>query len=404
MPDAAGTAGPTARAMDQFTAEFQELLSELDPADRDELLADLQRTDRDLWPEIVYRFRAMAAYRNRSQHEGLAEARTGPSGAVVRPTGWTAPDGNRTPLQRADNVTQDKAATGRPTIDRLPAPDNTALPPMQPPPGNYPHTQGAPPAAQGVVPTGYHAAAAGDWQSQVSSAAAALESQLSRTPKTTDQQEAARQAAEHARLRMLYMLAGRRDDALQPIPSLPPSMQDFWSKQLFGLATWLDASGASESVRTANTQQILDEAVGRLGESAPLVVRNLSFCTKIVNYGCTNPFDKDEFTPGQMVLLYAEVENFATRQAQDGFHTALRSSYRIFDSHDRQVDSYTFNELEDHCQSQRRDFFITHPMYLPSHQVYPGRYTLVLTIEDLTSGKAGQSSIPFTVKWADRDR
>ena len=41
-------------------------------------------------------------------------------------------------------------------------------------------------------------------------------------------------------LQMLYLLAGRRDDALAPIPGAQPALQDFWSKQLYGLATWLD--------------------------------------------------------------------------------------------------------------------------------------------------------------------
>ena len=393
--------------MDRFTAEFQQLLGELNPAARDQLLADLQRTDRDLWPEVVYRFRALAAYRNRAQHEQLAQTSHRPPGlsdAAVHATGWSAPGSNDTASQPAGGAAHEVAANG-PAADRLPVADDTALPPGQAPPGNYPSTQGWPPPTHsgqrpvpGVVPAGFQSAAIEGWQSQVSEAVATLESQLGRAPKATDPRESARQAAEHARLRMLYLLAGRRDDAIRPIPALPPSLQDFWSKQLFGLATWLDMSGSSESTRTAATKQILDEAVSKLGESAPLTVRNVAFCTKIVDYGRTTPFEKYEFVPGQEVLLYAEVENFSSEPTPDGFQTSLKGTYSIFDSCDRKVDQRTYDMLKDSCQNTRRDFFIILNMHIPDYQIYPGSYTLVLTIEDLQSGKAGQSSISFTVK------
>ena len=393
-----GTGGPTSEAMDRFTAEFQQLLGELDPPAREQLLADLQRTDRDLWPEVVYRFRALAAYRNRAQHEDSAKTghpRPGPPDPAVHSASWSAPGSNGA------------TTNGPSTVDRLPVADNTALPPPRSSPGNYPNAQGPSPlsrssqqptATPGVVPAGYQEAALEGWQAQVSSAAATLESQIGRTPKANDPQESARQAAEQARLRMLYLLAGRRDDAIRPIPMLPPSLQDFWSKQLFGLATWLDTSNSSESTRAAATKQILDEAVSRLGESAPLTVRNAAFCTKIVDYGRTTPFGKYEFVPGQEVLLYAEVENFSSESTPDGFQTSLKGTYAIFDSRDRKVDERTYDMLKDRCQNTRRDFFIILNMNVPDYQIYPGSYTLVLTIEDLNSGKVGQSSIPFTVK------
>jgi len=395
-----GSPGPTPDAMAQFTAEFQHLLGELNQADQDRLMADLRRTDRDLWPEVVQRFRMVAAYRNRPQQEEAAATvprQPGPTG------GWSPPGSSPTSSQPVGNMVANRSSA----VHRLPPGVNTGLAPQQPPPSKYPIAIGPPPlprrnelptSASGVVPAGYQTTAPSALQMQISSAAATLESQLGRTPRATNQQESDRQAAEHARLRMLYMLAGRRDDALQPIPAMAPSLQDFWSKQLFGLATWLDDSGSSESTRTATTKQILDEAVGRLGESAPLVVRNMAFCTEIVDYGRTTPFDKYEFVPGQEVLLYVEVENLASNQTASGFETSLRSSYRIFDSHDREIDRQMCDQLKDRCRNPRRDFFVGHKMEIPRQQVYPGSHTLVLTIEDLISGKVGQSSIPFTVK------
>ena len=197
---------------------------------------------------------------------------------------------------------------------------------------------------------------------------------------------------------MLYLMAGRRDDAVEPIISIPASHQEFWSKQLYGLATWLDAEETADDARRAGeTKQILEEAVARLGESAPLVVRNLAFCTNVQSYGCTKQFKTSEFSPGQEVLLYAEVENFTSEATPEGFHTSLRSSYRIFDSRGRQVADHQFTTTEEHCQNPRRDFFIGYHLRLPD-RIYPGKHTLQLTIEDLKSHKVGQSSIELTFK------
>ena len=55
-------------------------------------------------------------------------------------------------------------------------------------------------------------------QDDLSSAIKTLEAAAPSDPKTADD------LARQARLRMLYVLAGRRDDALKPIPSAPPAM------------------------------------------------------------------------------------------------------------------------------------------------------------------------------------
>ena len=215
-------------------------------------------------------------------------------------------------------------------------------------------------------------------------------------PKTADE------LAQQARLRMLYVLAGRRDDALKPIPSAPPAMQEFWTKELYGLAMLLDSDKTPDPTRrAAESKQVFSEALSRLGETAPLVVRNLSFCTAIQSYGCYTPFKKCEFTPDQEALLYAEMDNFATESTPKGYHTQLRSSYQILDSAGQRIADHTFSTTEEYCQNARRDFFIGYHLRMPKH-VNPGKYTLQMTIEDLQSQKVGQSIIEFTIKEAEK--
>jgi len=252
-----------------------------------------------------------------------------------------------------------------------------------------------------VIQTGYQSAipngqaglaASGPWQAHLAAAIQSVEAENKAKPKGQSY------PALEARLRMLYLLAARRDDAMLPIPAASSSDQDYWSKQIFGLCTWLDAERTPDAARRAGeTKRILSEALARLGESAPLVVRNLAFCTAVLGYGSIQPFKKSEFAPDQEVLLYAEVENFLSEATAKGFHTSLRSSYQVFDSRGQRVADHEFPVVEEFCQNPRRDYFIGYHLRLPK-RIYPGKHTLQLTVEDSQSHKVGQSTIAFTVK------
>ena len=135
----------------------------------------------------------------------------------------------------------------------------------------------------------------------------------------------------------------------------------------------------------------------KLDESAPLTVRHLAFCTEVQSYGCTKRFEKYEFQPNQEVLLYAEVENFASEPTSKGYHTSLKSSYQILDARGQRVAEHAFAATEEYCQNRRRDFFIGYHFCLPKG-IAPGKYSLQLAIEDLTCRKVGQGSVEFEVK------
>ena len=107
--------------------------------------------------------------------------------------------------------------------------------------------------------------------------------------------------------------------------------------------------------------------------------------------------------PDQEVILYAEVENFAAEPTPKGFHTALRSSYQIFDSRGQRVAEHDFAVAEEYCQNPRRDFFIGYRLRLPN-RIYPGKHTLQLTIEDQKSQKVGQAPIELTIRDSTAER
>jgi len=97
------------------------------------------------------------------------------------------------------------------------------------------------------------------------------------------------------------------------------------------------------------------------------------------------------------VLLYAEVENYRCKETARGYHTALRSSYEIFDSRHQKVAEHEFSTNEEHCKNARRDFFTVCEFRMPE-KLTPGKYVLRLTVADLNGDKAGESSITFHIR------
>jgi hypothetical protein len=232
------------------------------------------------------------------------------------------------------------------------------------------------------------AALPSDWRQQLTTTIAALEA---------DAQTGPPDPAREARLRMLYLVANRMEDALRPVTGADPQEQEFWSQQLYGLSVCLEGAGSDDGKQATEAAHRLEQARASLAEMADLHVHNLAFCTEVNSFGVFTEFETREFSPGQQVLLYAELENFASEATPEGFHTALRSRYQVLDAQGHVIDEKEFPLTEEVCRNRRRDFFIRYFLDLPTDQVYDGqRYTLRLTVEDTLGEKTGESSIEFT--------
>ncbi len=236
--------------------------------------------------------------------------------------------------------------------------------------------------------------ASADWEATLNTTIGALEREIAQARTSGDTKTAAQQ---EIRLRMLYMLAHRNEDALRAVPGLDATQQDYWSQQLYALATYLDEQREPDAQRrAAAANEFLAEATERLGELSELKVKGLAFCTEVISYGVYKKFEEYKFRPGEQLLLYAEVENFFSEATPKGHHTALLSSYELLDSRGQIVEEHAFDLTEEYCQNARRDFFIRYFLYMPQ-RIYDGEYSLRLTIEDTLGHKVGQASIDFSV-------
>jgi hypothetical protein len=419
VPTSAQAAKPTSgppvadadpATLQQIMAELQSLGS-IDPTMQQRLITDLQQTDPTLWPMLLQTFRAGAKYRQQQPSPAKTSVATTTSSEATTskpvvestepdpiPPKVSAVGAAAIPTLDTAAMTMNPRDGGRSPGLSFPATTllNAALAEAQ---RQEAETTQQPPASASAVQPASHAqpkpdlAAVEDvdWRKSIEQAVAKLEQETQEPP------HSAHEVSRHAWLRVLYLAAGRRDDALKPIPGIAAVEQDYWSEQLYALATYLDTEKISDPARrSAEAAKHLSKATSRLSEAATLTVKNLAFCSEVSSYGVYQKFKTEEFKANQPLILYAEVENFKSEETHKGFHTALRSSYQILDAHGRRVAENDLALTEEHCQNLRRDYFLRYFLSIPE-RIYAGKYTLQLTIVDTLSQKIGQSSIEFTV-------
>jgi hypothetical protein len=364
---AKSNASTTPAEMNAILAEVQQL-GALDPAAQNALIEDLKKTDPALWPQLMQTFRASIAYRKQSE-ERARLARLGQAGGI-RQASYT-----------------DASANAAAAVPPSPPPELAASYPDT----HMPEVLLAAKKSEGL--------SSDDWKGQLQIAIAALEAKTA--PGADGKPATPLTAGDQATLRMLYLAAGRRDDAIRPISNATPADQEFWREELVGLAAAIDDQAIPDAGRrAAEAVQHLRDAAGKLGQSAAMTVRNLSFCTEVSSYGVFKPFAKYEFKPGEQAILYAEVDNFTIESTDKGFHTAMHSSYQVYDNRGAKVAEQDYAVTEEVCRNPRHDFFIRYFVYMPK-RVYDGNYTMQLTIEDTIGNKVAQSTIPFTIVGAD---
>jgi len=241
------------------------------------------------------------------------------------------------------------------------------------------------------VPKTSHPSIKHDWQAHLQNSIHDLQSFVQPTPGSTDE------VHQHMRLRLLQLLGGNEETALQPIPGATASQQDYWNKQIFAVSTFLDNEHQPDDKRrAAGALMHLDQARAKLAELATLQVRKLAFVDSVEGYGAYESQEDTKFRPGEQVTLYAEIENFSSESTKEGYRTRLGTSYEVIDKRGKRVDSAQFPEVEDLCRSPRRDFHMQYTVTLPK-RIYPEQYELRLIITDQRSHKIGQASVPFEI-------
>lgn len=257
-------------------------------------------------------------------------------------------------------------------------------------------------AGTAAVPAGgvpVASAAAAKWNDDLQRLITSAAADVAQTgPGTTDLEKQI-YIEKHVYLRMLFLMAGQQVRAMEPIPGIDPADQEFWQQVFWGISSYFDSAAIPDPLdRATQTTLQLRGALTRLQEKARLELRNVNFCHKIASFGNYERFQRDEFSPGQPVLIYAEVSNFKSEQSADGpFRTLLKSTIEIYNTRGELIQSMPFPTTEDLCQNQRRDYFHSYEFTIPQ-KVAIGPHVMKLTVEDQISRKIATYSLNFSVR------
>lgn len=227
-----------------------------------------------------------------------------------------------------------------------------------------------------------------------------LEAQLAVSAPGSSEAEKLQYVRNNVNLRMLYLIAGRNEQALEPIRKIEGDEQEFWQHLMWSIANYFDAQGMPRAAdRATQTVAELRTATQKLKTQADLELRSVTFCQRIESYGNFERLSRDHFPPGSAVLLYAEVENFGTTTSEGDRHAAqLKSTIDFYKTgSDKPVNSIPFKVTQDYCRTKRRDFYLSFEFSIPQ-QFEAGVYTLVLKTEDLVSKKVATARVQFTVE------
>ena len=205
----------------------------------------------------------------------------------------------------------------------------------------------------------------------------------------------------HVQLRLLHLMNRQPARAFEAIPGLPPAEQEFWQQVLWGLSDYFDVEGSPDRIsRITGTVEQLEAAVQRLKQEAHLTIRNVNFCRKIDGFGSYERFRRDEFSAGQPVLVYSEIDNFKSKSQTDGrFKTLLNSSIEILEGSvdGPVVDTVKFKATEDFCRNRRRDYFHSYELTIPQ-DIRRGTHVLRLSVDDPFTGKVATETMTFTIR------
>jgi hypothetical protein len=238
------------------------------------------------------------------------------------------------------------------------------------------------------------------WQELLASAISTLEVELEQARQNQDQD---RLHQLDPVLRLLYVCAGKRQEAAKEVAAATSSEKQYWRELAVTLDTQLNDRSTPAHRKDLIVLRGLRDAVRDLAEESHLDIRNLAFCQQVDSFGKYQTFKQPyEFRGGQELLLYVEVENMmavdTSTDTETKYEVSLAGHYDIFDAAGRRVAEHQFPPDVETCRNRRQDFYIPYRIYLPSN-LTSGKYTLHLHMEDTNAKKIAESApLEFMVK------
>lgn len=200
-------------------------------------------------------------------------------------------------------------------------------------------------------------------------------------------------------LRLLYLIAERSGDAASAIEMLPSAEQEFWQALMLAMTYYRTSDPDQDRAdQLAQTADQLRTAARYAASMSPLKIRRLAFCSAINSFGNIDLFPTADFSPGQPVLIYAEVQNFRSTLTPGGtWHSEFAAVIDICRNDEMDpIESIRVSEIVDESTSRRTDYFQGYELTIP--QLARGHYKMRISLRDRLSQQQTTASLGFNIR------
>ncbi|MCS7166619.1 MAG: hypothetical protein RMI91_06465 [Gemmatales bacterium] len=194
-------------------------------------------------------------------------------------------------------------------------------------------------------------------------------------------------------------LRGETESAVERLRAYEERDQQFLLR-LFPVLAQLHHAGLYAASLSPPQRQVLLEALRGLSHDlrtqAPLQIRRIAFCRKVLGYGKFEPTSA-RFSPGEAVGLYCEVENLQDQQfGCDQFGLTVDGQLELRNAWGKTVWQQEVQFEPDLACSPRQDHFFFIRWRLPD-SLDEGHYHLCFTLRDLATQRSCVAEVPLQV-------
>jgi hypothetical protein len=184
------------------------------------------------------------------------------------------------------------------------------------------------------------------------------------------------------------------------LAALPADERDLLTTVADCLASFRQSLKDPQSLMATRVAPLI-ELSDRIRAQTPLSLPTLAVCRSVTQFGVYDPFESASFTAGKEtpIIVYAEIENFASKPATDGrWETTLSYAAVVYSDNEHSVPVITRKPttIVDRCRNRRRDFFLADRLTLPAN-LPVGKYVMKITVVDQQANHVAEKTVPILI-------
>ncbi len=219
------------------------------------------------------------------------------------------------------------------------------------------------------------------WKEEAANAIVRLQKEIEKR-----KSEGENASEEELKLRLLYLAVDEHEKAIQEWKDVPSVMNNFWISECKGLTAFLNGSeNKTDSRQITQAVAHFEKGIEELKGNEPIKIAKCLLAVSPAPFGLYTPRES-AVKKGEVIHIYAELENVVNRTDKDGEHLALQCNWLLSDHQGNRISPQRTQHCRTRSASRLRDIVLNVSEEIPE-KIEPGTYSLHLEIVDLQSEK-----------------